>query len=276
MGDEQKRFMIVDEDTNFALFWEVAVNDAFPGSVVKICRTGFEALDEVKREKFDFFISAWEMEAMSGLIFMQKLRQIFKYRRTPFLIFSRELSDGNLGLAREFGIDNYLLKPFDKERVKEKIEAMIQAEASLDNSQRTLRKIEDWLAENKVNEALKIINDVLKPGPNAARAYCLFGELWSRTEHLDRSEKAYKESIKFDENYTPAHHGLAKLLIKLRRFEEATKQLEGINQRFPGSLDRLINLGNAYLGAGDEKKAEAAFKKLSRHRKLAAITNPNR
>jgi tetratricopeptide (TPR) repeat protein len=260
MNDDKKRFMIVDEDSNFAVFWEVAIHEAFPNSETKICRTGYEALDEAKGGKYDFFISAWEMEAMSGLIFMQKLRQIFKYRRAPFLIFSKELTDSQLGLAREFGIDNYLLKPFDKERVKEKVTSMMLAEANLDNTQRTLRKVEDWIAENKINEALKVIGDLLKPGPNAARAYCLYGDLWSRTEHHDKAEKGYLESIKFDPNYNQAHQGLAKLLIKLRRFEEATKQLESLNTKCPGSLDRMINLGNAYLGAGDDKKAEAVFK----------------
>lgn len=264
MSDERKRFMIVDEDTNFALFWEVAIHEAFPASEVKICRTGNEALDEVKNERYDFFISAWEMEAMSGLIFMQKLRQIFKYRRAPFLIFSKELTNGHLGLASEFGIDNYLLKPFDKERVTEKVKSMIAAESNLDNAQRTLRKVEDWIAENKVNEALKVIGDLLKPGPNAARAYTLYGELWSRTEHLDKAEKAFNEAIKYDENYNAAHQGKAKLLIKLKRFDEAAKQLETLNAKCPGSLDRLINLGNAYLGAGDDKKAEAAFSEVAK------------
>jgi tetratricopeptide (TPR) repeat protein len=263
MTDEKKRFMIVDEDSNFALFWEVAITEAFPNSETKICRTGYEALDEVKNEKYDFFISAWEMEAMSGLIFMQKLRQIFKYRRAPFLIFSKELTDSQLGLAREFGIDNYLLKPFDKDRVKEKVTSMMLAESSLDNTQRTLRKVEDWIAENKISEALKVIGDLLKPGPNAARAYTLCGDMWARTEHLDKAEKAYLDAIKYDPNYNQAHQGLAKLLIKLRRFSEATKQLEALNAKCPGSLDRMINLGNAYLGAGDDKKAEAAFKTVS-------------
>jgi tetratricopeptide (TPR) repeat protein len=263
MTDDSKRFMIVDEDNNFALFWEVAILEAFPASEVKICRTGYEALDAAKNDKYDFFISAWEMEAMSGLLFMQKLRQVFKYRHTPFLVFSKELTDAHLGLAREFGIDNYLLKPFDKERVKEKVNSMLLAEANLDNAQRTLRKVEDWLAENKVNEALKVIGDVLKPGPNAARAYTLFGELWSRTDHTDKAEKAYLEAIKHDSNYNQAHQGMAKLLIKLRRFDEAAKQLETLNNRCPGSLDRMINLGNAYLGAGDETKAQAAFQQVA-------------
>ncbi len=254
--------MVVDDDEKFAIFWEVAANVASPNCKVKICNSGFDALEEAKRERYDFFIAGWEMEPMSGLIFMQKLRQVFKYRRTPFLIFSKTLEEQHLALAHEFGIDNYLLKPFDKEKVAERIGQMLVADASLDNTQRTLRKVEDWIAEDKINEALKIIGDTLKPGPHAARAYTLYGDLWSRTEHTDKAEKAYADAIKRDANYTPALQGFAKLLMKLKRFDEASKKLEELNNKCPGNLSRMINLGDAYLGAGDTQKAEAMFTEL--------------
>ncbi len=265
MSNEAKSFMIVDDDEKFSIFWQVAANEASPECKVKICKNGFEALEECKEGRYDFFIAGWEMQPMSGLIFMQKLRQVFKYRRTPFLIFSKTLEEQHLSLAREFGIDNYLLKPFDKEKVTQKISQMMAAEANLDNTQRTLRRIEDWIGENRINEALKIITDVLKPGPHASRAYTLCGDLWSKTEHADRAEKAYEDALKFDSNYTPAIQGRAKLLMKLRRFDEAVKALEELDRRSPGNLNRMINLGDAYLGTGNTKKAESIFNNVKQN-----------
>jgi tetratricopeptide (TPR) repeat protein len=268
MADE-KSFMVVDEKDTNSLFWEMTMKEAFANSTVKCCKNGYDALDDAKGGRYHFFVASWEMQPMSGLIFMQKLRKIFKYRHAPVLIFSQVLKEEEMALAQEFGIKNYLLPPFTKERILEKVNAMFAEETNLDNTQRMLRKIEDWISEKKINEALKVINDVLKPGPNAARAYSLNGDIWAQTEHLEKAEKAYRESLKFDEKYVPAMNGLGMLYLKMKKFKEAADQFEIVNRLCPKNLDRMINLGNAYLGNGDDAKAEAMFNQV----KVADVSN---
>jgi two-component system chemotaxis response regulator CheY len=260
--ESPSNIMVVDENTANALFWEMTLKSRYDGCTILVCKTGIEALDLAKKQKIDFFVASWELKPMSGLIFMQKLREIRKFRHAPFLIFSQLLNEEDISLAQEFGITNYLLRPFDKTRVIEKVEQMFASEGNLDNIQKTLRKVEDWIVEGKINEALKLISDCLKPGNHAALAYTLNGDIWSRTEHADKAEKSYKEALGFDSNFSPAVNGLGKLYLKLKRFPEAIQLLESLHKRCPSNLSRMICLGNAYLGTGEDTKAEALFKQV--------------
>lgn len=262
MAENSMNIMVVDENSNNALFWEMAIKEKFSDAKVVTCKTGYEALDVAKKDKFHFFVASWELQPMSGLIFMQRLREERKHKHTPFLIVSQLLKEEDMFVAKEFGIDNYLVKPFDRQKVLEKITHMMDFEANLDGTQRTLRKVEDWITEGKPNEALKLINDTLKPGPHAAKAFTLNGEIWARTNQFERAEKSYKQALTYETDYPAAVNGLGKLYLKMRRFPEAIAQFELLNKRAPQNLDRLIHLGDAYLGSGDDKKAESCFKQV--------------
>ena len=263
MEGEKSRFLFVDSDSKNSLFWEMLIKDGFPQAEVSVCKTGFEALDLAERQLFDFCVASWEMEPMSGLIFMQKLKTVRKYRRVPFLIFSQLLSEDDLFLAREFGITNYLLKPFDKARVISKMTDMINEEKNLDSVQKNLRKIEDYINEGKVNEALKLIPDCLsKKGAHLMRAQCLYGDMWLKMTQLEKAEKAYKASLLEDPQHTPAKAGLSKVYMKLGRFDEGLVLAEELHKKSKFNLDHMVQLGEAYLDKGDEAKAEQVFHKL--------------
>lgn len=260
--EENLDVLFVDGDENNSLFWEMLLKDAFPESTTTVCRTGFEAIDAAKKGKFNLFVASWELQGMSGFVFMQKIREIRKHKYRPILIFSSILKEEEIVLAGEFGVQNFLLKPFDKAKVIEKINSMLSAERDQDPVAWNLRKIEEWILDDKVTDALKLINKYLNPGPHAARAYSLNGDLWSRTRHLDRSEESYRKSMEIDGNYLPAINGLGKLYLKMRRFDDAAEVFEKAHKLIPNNLDRMINLGNAYLEKGNTNKAEELFEKV--------------
>lgn len=254
--------LIVDSDENNALFWEMLIKNSFEGSNVTISRTGFEAIDVAKQGKFNFFIASWELQGMSGFVFMQKIREQRKYRYHPILIFSSILKEDEISLAGEFGVKNFLLKPFDKAKVLDKMQKMLKEERDEDPALWNLRKIEEWILDDKVTDALKLISQYLKNGPHAARAFSLAGDLWSRTRHTDKAEEAYKKSLDYESDYLPALNGLGKLYLKLKRIDEATEIFERANQQIPNNLERMLNLGNAYLEKGNTNKAEEMFEKV--------------
>ena len=156
-SSELNNFLVVDDDSAKSLFWEVVLKEKWPSAKVTICKTGYEAVDWAQKNKADFFIGSWDAKPMSGLIFMQRIRGIGKYRHTSFLIFSRHLQDEDIELAREFGVTNTLVGAFDKAKVHEKIAAMVQEEANVDSVLRNLRKIEDLI--NDLNRKFPFAKD---------------------------------------------------------------------------------------------------------------------
>jgi tetratricopeptide (TPR) repeat protein len=271
MSDEKtQQFLVVDSNQNNALFWEMTIAEGFGDAKVATCAQGYDAIDQAKTTKFDFFVASWDLEPMSGMVLMQKLKEMHRYKNVPYLLFSQVLTEQDVLLAQDFGISNYLVKPFEKAKVIEKIKEMISAEAGLDQNQKSMRKIEDWIQEGKVNEALKLLNPLLeKKGPHLARAHALNGDLWSRTEKLDKAEAAYKSALAIEAGFPAALSGLGKLYIRLKKFDEGLKILEDLHQKSPKNMMKMVNLGGAYLDSGNDAKAEEIFKKVG------AIDNEN-
>jgi tetratricopeptide (TPR) repeat protein len=252
-------FLIVDQSKESQELWKQTLLEAFPESVVEPMLTGEAALEFLAERKFAVVIASWELAPMTCMVFMQKVREIPKNMHTPIVIFAGRMSERDMTLAKEFDIPNVLLAPFDEKKVQNKISELLQAEKDLDQLQRNLRKIETWIMERRVNEALSLVTSCLKKGPHAARAYCLYGDIWMMAGKFDQAEKAYKSALTYDPGETRATSGLGKCYLKMNKFDDAMKLFEELQKRVPGNISRLVMMGNAYLDKGDDSKARKYF-----------------
>jgi pentatricopeptide repeat protein len=102
-----------------------------------------------------------------------------------------------------------------------------------------------------------MVTSCLKKGPEAAKAYYLYGEIWLLTNKFDQAEKAFKDSLKYDPNFSRSTNGLGKCHLKQGKFDEAMAIFEGLHKKVPGNVSRLLTIGNAYLDQGNEEKARS-------------------
>ena len=87
---------------------------------------GTVALSLLKREKVDFVISDWNMPNMSGLELLKAIRADEHLKPTPFLLVTAEALKENVVEAVKAGVNNYVVKPFTAEMLKEKIDAIFK------------------------------------------------------------------------------------------------------------------------------------------------------
>lgn len=73
-------------------------------------------------EPFEFVISDWNMPNMSGLDFLKKLRAREDTKKLPFLMITAEAEQSNVITAVQAGVNNYIVKPFSAQTLKEKID----------------------------------------------------------------------------------------------------------------------------------------------------------
>ena len=83
---------------------------------------GSSALTLLKREKVDFIVSDWNMPKMSGLDLLKAIRSDEKLKSIPFLMVTAEAKKENIVIALQSGVNNYIVKPFTTETLKEKID----------------------------------------------------------------------------------------------------------------------------------------------------------
>jgi len=75
-------------------------------------KNGQEALDLIeKNDDIDIIVTDINMPVMNGLVMIKKLRD--KGNNTPIIIMSAHTETDYINKAKELGVDNYLLKPFD-------------------------------------------------------------------------------------------------------------------------------------------------------------------
>ncbi len=86
---------------------------------------GGEALLKLKGGAFSLVISDWNMEPMTGLELLKQVRSDAKLKGTPFIMITAESKTENVIAAKEAGVNNYIVKPFNAETLKGKLQSVI-------------------------------------------------------------------------------------------------------------------------------------------------------
>ncbi|MCF6343590.1 MAG: response regulator [Devosiaceae bacterium] len=85
---------------------------------------GTQALERIKDKKYSLIISDWNMEPMTGYELLKQVRAAGDTARTPFIMVTAESKTENVIAAKKAGVNNYIVKPFNAQTLKGKIDAV--------------------------------------------------------------------------------------------------------------------------------------------------------
>ena len=85
---------------------------------------GATALQRLREKEFGLVISDWNMEPMTGLQLLKEVRADAKLAHIPFVMVTAESKTENVIAAKEAGVTNYIVKPFNAETLKQKLTAV--------------------------------------------------------------------------------------------------------------------------------------------------------
>jgi len=88
---------------------------------------GTEALGKMKERGYGLVISDWNMEPMTGYELLQRVRSDDALSSIPFIMVTAEAKSENVIAAKKAGVSNYIVKPFNAQTLKGKIESVFQA-----------------------------------------------------------------------------------------------------------------------------------------------------
>jgi two-component system chemotaxis response regulator CheY len=86
---------------------------------------GQEALNKLRAGSFGLVISDWNMAPMTGLDLLKEVRADARLKDTPFIMITAESKTENVVAAKQAGVSNYIVKPFNAETLREKIEKVM-------------------------------------------------------------------------------------------------------------------------------------------------------
>jgi two-component system, chemotaxis family, chemotaxis protein CheY len=85
---------------------------------------GASALQKMNIKRYGLVISDWNMEPMTGYDLLRQVRANPELETTPFIMVTAESKTENVIAAKKAGVDNYIVKPFNAQTLKAKIEAV--------------------------------------------------------------------------------------------------------------------------------------------------------
>ncbi len=125
MYDKNMKILVVDD---FATMRRILKN------VLK--QLGFERLEEAsdgeqaynkaKNDNFGLVVTDWNMPNLDGLGFLIKVRNDPQLKNLPILMVTAEAEKEKVVEAIKAGVNNYVVKPFTAEVLKEKMDKIFE------------------------------------------------------------------------------------------------------------------------------------------------------
>ncbi|WP_119459775.1 response regulator [Rhodospirillaceae bacterium SYSU D60014] len=86
---------------------------------------GSTALHKLRDKGYGLVISDWNMEPMTGLQLLREVRADTRLKELPFIMITAESKTENVIAAKEAGVSNYIVKPFNAATLKQKLSSII-------------------------------------------------------------------------------------------------------------------------------------------------------
>ncbi len=86
---------------------------------------GSAALQKLREKNYGLVISDWNMEPMTGIQLLKEVRSDDKLSKIPFIMITAESKTENVVIAKESGVSNYIVKPFNAATLKSKLAGVL-------------------------------------------------------------------------------------------------------------------------------------------------------
>ena len=88
---------------------------------IVVVENGAEALDQVKKQKFDLILMDMQMPVMNGFEATEKIRMLPEYKETPIIALTAFAMKGDREKCLEAGTTDYIPKPIDSQEFIQKV-----------------------------------------------------------------------------------------------------------------------------------------------------------
>lgn len=120
------KFLVVDDSPTMRRIVINALKSFGIEDIVE-AEDGQDALVKLQQNKIDFIITDWNMPNMSGLDLTKTVRASEQWKNIPILMVTTRGLKEDIIQALQAKVNNYIVKPFTPQVLKEKITAILQA-----------------------------------------------------------------------------------------------------------------------------------------------------
>jgi two-component system chemotaxis response regulator CheY len=86
---------------------------------------GPTALQRLQEKEYGLILSDWNMAPMTGIDLLRTVRAEPRTKAIPFIMVTAEAKTENVVAAKQAGANNYIIKPFTLDMLKQKLTAVL-------------------------------------------------------------------------------------------------------------------------------------------------------
>jgi len=120
MPDPNMKFLVVDDFATMRRIVRNLLKDLGFNNVHE-AEDGAVALNMLRRERFDFVATDWNMPNMNGIELVKAIRADAALKHLPVLMVTAEAKKENIIEAAQSGASGYVVKPFTSATLEEKL-----------------------------------------------------------------------------------------------------------------------------------------------------------
>jgi tetratricopeptide (TPR) repeat protein len=120
------------------------------------------------------------------------------------------------------------------------------------------------LARSGTDDAITLLQAVLKDRPQFAGAHYYLGLAWMQKQQPAQARSAFTEALKYQPRFGEAYTALAQLYLAEGSLDLAQEQAQAALQVNPRNIQAALLSGDAYLGKGDMVKSRQIFESMAK------------
>ncbi len=119
------KFLVVDDSPTMRRIVTNALKEIGYEDVAE-AEDGEDAVTKLESHSFDFLVTDWNMPNMNGLELTQHVRSHETYGDMPILMVTTRGMKEDVMAAMQARVNNYVVKPFTPDVLREKIEMILK------------------------------------------------------------------------------------------------------------------------------------------------------
>ena len=121
------KILIVDDSSTMRrIIGNVVMQLGFAKEDFDEAEDGVKAWKLLNESQYDVILTDWNMPNMNGLELVKKVRAEGSHKTTPIIMITTEGGKSEVITALKAGVNNYIVKPFSAEILKEKLDGLVK------------------------------------------------------------------------------------------------------------------------------------------------------
>ena len=254
-----KNCLIVDHHPPVRQFIREQLRELNFNSVYDL-RFGKDIFSFIEEKEIHLLIVDVYLETAQGFALIKSMSENKNYRKIKVLAISGANTQGDIVKAIDFGVKDYLVKPFTSSDLTRKLRSLFDKTDDMKNRENFYLNLENLLSNKSYDKALALLSMKKSIYNDEPRYLYKLAEVLSALGEKKKALSILEKNVKDYPLYYKTHAKLADLYLDEGEKKKAKFYLEEELKLHPKNYDRQFLSGSLYLNAKEFDLALAAFK----------------